>query len=89
MAGFRAGVGSLLRTSWRGDLRYFLGGRALRSLSQGYLGIAVPLFLVRVGFSTVSIGVLLTGAAASSAVLTAFVGFAADRGVLPRGRPPV
>lgn len=79
MAGFRSSVASLLRTTWRGDLRWLLGGRALRGVSQGYLAIVVPLFLVRAGYGTVRIGVLLTGAAASSAVLTALVGFAADR----------
>lgn len=75
----RESVAALLRTSWRGDLRYLLAGRALRSLTQGYLGVIVPLFLVRAGYDTVRIGALLTVAAASGAVLTAFVGFAADR----------
>lgn len=78
IAAVRASVVRLLRTSWRGDLRYLLGGRALRSLTQGYLGVVVPLFLVRAGYGTVRIGILLTAAAASSAVLTALVGFAAD-----------
>jgi MFS family permease len=75
----RASAAALLRTSWRGDLRYLLAGRALRSLTQGYLGVVVPLFLVRAGYGTVRIGALLTAAAASGAVLTALVGFAADR----------
>jgi MFS family permease len=75
----RDSVAALLRASWRGDLRYLLGGRALRSLTQGYLGVVVPLFLVRAGYDTVRIGTLLTVAAASGAVLTALVGFAADR----------
>jgi MFS family permease len=79
MVRMRAGVARMLRTSWRGDLRYLLGGRALRSLTQGYLGVVVPLFLVRAGYNTVHIGVLLTAGAASSALLTALVGFAADR----------
>ena len=56
-----------------------MAGRAIRSLTQGYLGIVVPIFLVRAGYGTVAIGVLLTVAAASSALLTALVGFAADR----------
>jgi MFS family permease len=77
--GLRSSITALLRASWRGDLRYLLGGRALRSLSQGYLGIIVPLFLVRAGYDTVRIGVLLTVAAGGGAVLTALVGFAADR----------
>ncbi len=70
---------NLFRATWRGDLRYLVGGRAIRSLTQGYLGVVVPIFLVRAGFDTVRIGVLLTVAAASSAALTALVGFAADR----------
>jgi MFS family permease len=79
MSGVGTGVGTLFRASWRGDLRYLLGGRALRSVTQGYLGVIVPLFLVRAGYDTVQIGVLLTVAAASGAVLTALVGFGADR----------
>jgi MFS family permease len=85
MPGLGRSAATLLRTSWRGDLRYLLGGRALRSLSQGYLAIVVPLFLVRAGCDTVRIGVLLTAAAAGSALQTALVGFAADRW----GRKPV
>jgi MFS family permease len=77
--GLRASVTALLTASWRGDLRFLLGGRALRSLTQGYLAIIVPLFLVRAGYDTVRIGVLLTVAAAGGALLTALVGFAADR----------
>jgi predicted MFS family arabinose efflux permease len=81
----RHSVATLFRTTWHGDLRYLLGGRALRSLSQGYLAIVVPLFLVRAGYGTVRIGVLLTAAAAGSALQTALVGFVADRW----GRKPV
>lgn len=79
MPRLHTGASTLLRTSWRGDLRYLLGGRALRSVTQGYLGIVVPLYLVAAGYDTVRIGALLTVAAASSAGLTALVGFAADR----------
>ncbi len=79
MTRIRRSLAALLQTSWRGDLRYLLAGRAVRSVSQGYLAIVVPLFLVRAGYNTVQIGVLLTAAAAGSAALTALVGFAADR----------
>jgi len=81
----RSSTVALLRTTFQGDLRYLMAGRALRSLTQGYLGIIVPLFLVRAGYKTVPIGLLLTLAAAGSAVQTALVGFAADRW----GRRPV
>jgi hypothetical protein len=48
LAGYRAAV-------WRGDLRYLLAGRGLRSLTQGYLAVVVPLFLTELGFSTVQV----------------------------------
>lgn len=79
MSSLGTGVKTLFRASWRGDLRYLLAGRAVRSVTQGYLGVVVPLFLVRAGYDTMQIGVLLTVAAASGAVLTAVVGFGADR----------
>jgi MFS family permease len=79
LRGLQRGLRDIYRACWRGDLRFLLGGRALKSLSQGYLGIVVPLFLVRAGYDTVRIGVLLTVAAAGGAALTAAVGFAADR----------
>ena len=85
MTRIRRSLAALLQKTWRGDLRYLLGGRALRSLSQGYLAIVVPLFLVRAGYDTVRIGVLLTASAAGSALQTALVGFVADRW----GRKPV
>jgi len=69
----------------RGDLRYLMAGRALRSLTQGYLGIIVPLYLVHAGYSAFAIGALLTLAAAGSAAQTALIGFVADRW----GRRPV
>jgi MFS family permease len=72
LAGYRAAV-------WRGDLRYLLAGRGLRSLTQGYLAVVVPLFLTELGFSTVQVGALLATAAGASALLTAAVGFVADR----------
>jgi MFS family permease len=63
----------------QGDLRYLLAGRALRSLTQGYLAVVVPLFLTELGFSAVHVGALLATAAGASALLTAAVGFVADR----------
>lgn len=53
--------------------------RTLRSVAQGALGVAFPLYLVRLGISTVAIGALFTAAAVASAALTLAVGLLADR----------
>ena len=60
-------------------------GRFLRSLTQGYLAIVVPLYLLALGYSAGSIGLLIAVGAGSSAVLTLAVGVLADR----IGRKPV
>jgi MFS family permease len=75
----------LLAETFRGDLRYLMAGRALRSVTQGYLAIVVPLFLIQLGYNSVHVGALLTVAAGTGALLTALVGFAADR----YGRKPL
>ena len=53
--------------------------RTLRSVAQGALGVAFPLYLVRLGVSTVAIGARFTAAAVASAALTLAVGLLADR----------
>jgi MFS family permease len=66
--------------AWLGpDLEYLFAGRALRSLSQGYLAIIVPLFLATLGYRPVQIGIVFTAGSFGSMVLTAAVGFLADR----------
>ncbi len=75
----------LLAETFRGDLRYLMAGRALRSLTQGYLAVVVPLFLVELGYNSIHVGALLTAAAGTGALLTGLVGFAGDR----YGRKPL
>jgi MFS family permease len=53
--------------------------RTLRSVAQGALGVAFPLYLVALGISTVTIGALFTAAAVASAAMTLAVGLLADR----------
>jgi MFS family permease len=53
--------------------------RALRSFTQGCLGVAVPLYLLRIGVPTIAVGALFTASAVASAVLTLGVGVLADR----------
>lgn len=61
------------------DLALLFIGRGLRSLSQGFLAIIVPLYLALLGFGAVQIGVLFAAGALAGAVLTAVVGMLSDR----------
>ncbi len=61
------------------DLTLLFSGRGLRSLAQGYLAIIVPLYLAKLGFNAIQLGILFTAAAITSALLAAAVGFLSDR----------
>jgi MFS family permease len=60
------------------DLRWITVSRAARSMSQGYLSVIVPLYLLQIGFNAISLGELFTVGAAISAVLTVSVSLLAD-----------
>lgn len=65
---------------WLGrDLRLLFTGRALRSLSLGYLNVIAPIYLVALGYSALRIGVVFTAGSLGSMLLTALVGLVADR----------
>jgi MFS family permease len=53
--------------------------RALRSASQGYLAIIVPLYLALLGYDAVHLGILFTAASIASSVLSALTGVLSDR----------
>jgi MFS family permease len=61
------------------DIALLLGGRALRSTSQGFLGVIVPVYLARAGYGATRVGVVFTAGAVGSMLLTATVGLVADR----------
>jgi MFS family permease len=61
------------------DLAFLFGGRGLRSLTQAYLAVIVPLYLAQLGFSAEQLGIVFTAAAIASAILAAAVGFLSDR----------
>ncbi|MFI5227568.1 MAG: MFS transporter [Gemmatimonadales bacterium] len=61
------------------DVLLLLSGRALRSTSQGFLGVLVPVYLARLGFTATRVGVVFTAGAIGSIALTASVGLFADR----------
>ncbi len=61
------------------DLTLLFAGRGLRSLTQGYLSIVVPLYLAALGYSAVQLGLVFTAASVGSAILAATVGLLSDR----------
>ncbi len=63
----------------RRNLLLLFGGRALRSLAQGYLVVIVPLYLADLGFNASRIGIVFSASALVGALLTAAVGFLSDR----------
>jgi MFS family permease len=75
-----APTGSRFPPAWLSrDLGWIAVTRALRSLSQGYLMVIIPLYLVQIGFDGVSLGELFTIGAIVSAVLTVGVSLLADQ----------
>jgi MFS family permease len=72
--------GSMWRPSWLNrSLLCLFAGRALRSASQAYLVIIVPLYLAALGYDAVHLGIMFAAVAATSAVLAALTGFLSDR----------
>ena len=61
------------------DLALLFAARVLRSITQAFLVIIVPIYLARLDFSAVRIGVLLTATTLGGAVLIVLVGVGADR----------
>jgi len=55
-------------------LELLLAGRALRSLTLGYLGVIAPLYLARLHYSVVQVSLVFTAGAVGGMVLTLAVG---------------
>jgi MFS family permease len=69
-----------LGISWLNrDLLWLFVLRVLRSISQGYLGIILPLYLAVLGYSAEALGVLLAFSAIAAAAISTVVGVLADR----------
>ena len=70
----------ILGISWLNrDLVWLFVLRVLRSISQGYLGIILPLYLVALGYGAQALGVLLAVSAVAAAGISTVVGVLADR----------
>jgi MFS family permease len=61
------------------SLAFLAAGRALRSFSQAYLGVVVPLYLIGRGADAALVGIFVTIWAAGAMVLGLLGGFLADR----------
>jgi len=71
-------------SSWRPrwlnrNLICLFAGRGLRSASQAYLVIVVPLYLAALGYDAMHIGVMFAIVAVASAVMAALTGLMSDR----------
>jgi MFS family permease len=72
--------GGLLGIAWLNrDLAWLFVLRVLRSISQGYLGIILPLYLVELGYGAVALGTLLGVSAIVAAGISTLIGVLADR----------
>jgi MFS family permease len=72
--------GGLLGISWLNrDLGWLFVLRILRSISQGYLGIILPLYLALLGYSAVALGTLLAWSAIAAALISMLTGVLSDR----------
>ena len=61
------------------DAVILMVSRGVRAFAFSYLGVIFTIYLSQLGYSTVTIGVVITTAYASAAVLTAVWGFLSDR----------
>jgi MFS family permease len=61
------------------DVLVLMASRGVRAFAFSYLGVVFAIYLSQLGYSTVTIGLVLSTASASGAVLTALWGFLSDR----------
>jgi MFS family permease len=61
------------------DVVVLMASRGIRAFAFSYLGVIFAIYLNQLGYSTVTIGLVLSAASASAAVLTALWGFLSDR----------
>ncbi len=63
----------------RGPVFYLYLGRIVRSLTQSYLAVLVPLYLLQRGASPTTVGLLVACWSGGAALLAVLAGFVADR----------
>ena len=74
------GEPSFWRPRWLNrNLVCLFAGRALRSATQAYLVVVVPLYLAQLGYDATHIGAMFAIVAVASAVMAALTGVMSDR----------
>ena len=61
------------------DVLVLMASRGIRAFAFSYLSVVFTIYLSQLGYSTVTIGLVISTASASGAVLTALWGFLSDR----------
>src|SRR3989449_8031201 len=61
------------------DVLVLMGSRGIRAFAFSYLNVIFAIYLSRLGYSTITVGLVISTAFASGAVLTAVWGFLSDR----------
>lgn len=61
------------------DTRLLVGARVAVSAQRALAGVVTPVYLSRIGFSALQLGVLFAVVAATSALMSIFIGWSADR----------
>ena len=61
------------------DVLVLMASRGIRAFAFSYLNVIFAIYLNRLGYSTITVGLVISTAFASSAVLTAVWGFLSDR----------
>ncbi|MHB8730573.1 MAG: MFS transporter [bacterium] len=56
-----------------------LAGRSVRAFADGFVSLLLPIYLLRLGFSALAIGAIITGTLLGSALLTLVLGLIAHR----------
>ncbi len=77
---FRATSRRRLLPGWLNpSLEWLFLVRIMRSVSQGFLAIIVPLYIAMLGYDALHLGILFTAASIASVILTALTGVLSDR----------
>lgn len=61
------------------DAICILAGRGVRAFADGFVALLLPIYLAGLGFSALAIGAIIASTLAGTALLTLWVGIAADR----------
>ena len=61
------------------DAKILMISRGVRAFAFSYLGVIFTIYLSQLGYSTITVGFVVTTAYASAAVLTAVWGYLSDR----------